>query len=213
MMPVGRDRLTICGGILLCLALVPRGPLVAVGQLDCTGVECPELRHCIEETLEVGSCCASCVRLGCECRGYMYYDCLRAGHRRGKVPAGTSYYVDGGSTECKCPPGGGDIDCSFIPCPRLPDNCIRTFQPRDGCPQCAELGCSSSGQRLPAGHTFRAEPCTVCRCLSSGSLTCTTEPGCDAVAPTHRLPALQKDRPGAPRVETEGRMPSADGRR
>ncbi|GCC21413.1 hypothetical protein chiPu_0019883 [Chiloscyllium punctatum] len=207
-MAEGRDRLTVCSGILLCLALVPRGLLVVVGQLDCTGVECPELRHCIEETLEVGSCCASCVQLGCECSGYMYYDCLRAGHRRGLVPARASYYVDGGSTECKCPPGGGDIECSFIPCPSLPENCIRTFQPQDGCPQCAELGCSSSGQRLPAGHSFRAEPCTVCRCLSSGSLSCSTEPDCDSVTPTPELSAFQKDPPGP-----EGRAPSADDRR
>ncbi|XP_078391236.1 fibulin-2-like [Cetorhinus maximus] len=202
--------LTVGGGILLCLALLPAGVL---GQRDCTGAECPELDNCIEETLETGACCAACLQLGCVCQGYTYYDCLRAGYRAGKIPAGASYYVDGGSTECKCPEGGGKILCSFIPCPDLPRNCIKTYQPPDGCPQCARLGCVSSGQQYPAGHSFRVEPCTVCHCLSSGSLRCTADAGCgeeEGVHPEGPSPGVLSDQKDTP---PEERAPSADGKR
>ncbi|XP_067832307.1 fibulin-1-like isoform X2 [Heptranchias perlo] len=211
---------TACGGILLCCALVMSG---ALAQNDCTGVECPALENCIEETLETGACCASCLQWGCKCEGYEYYDCLYAGHRGGKVPAGTSYYVDSGSTECKCPEGGGKIRCSFIPCPELPKNCIKSFQPHDGCPQCARLGCVSSGHKYPAGHSFRVEPCTVCHCLSSGSLMCTPDPdpGCgreeNGLEPTDGVLSDQKDpsrgQGAEARRETEERAAPTDGKR
>ncbi|XP_067880259.1 fibulin-1-like [Heterodontus francisci] len=215
----GRGSLTVSGGILLCLALALTS---ALGQRDCTGVQCPPLENCIEETLEAGACCASCVRVGCECQGYMYYDCLRAGYRGGKIPAGASYYVDGGSTECKCPEGGGRIDCSFIPCPELPKNCIRTYQPQDGCPQCAGMGCVSSGEQYPVGHSFRVEPCTVCQCLGSGSLTCSEDPDCGQEGgrlegPTDGVLSDQKDPAGGQqhdrREETDERETSSDGKR
>uniref|UniRef100_UPI00398ECC8F fibulin-2-like n=1 Tax=Pristiophorus japonicus TaxID=55135 RepID=UPI00398ECC8F len=195
-------------GILLCAAA---GLLLAsgvAGQRDCTGVECPPLENCIEETLEAGACCATCERAGCLCQGYEYYDCLNAGHRGGKVPAGESYYVDHGSTECKCPEGGGQIGCSFIPCPQLPANCVRSFRPQDGCPQCARLGCLSGGHTYPAGHTFRAEPCTVCRCLSSGALSCSPAPGCPAQTRTASpVPAERREAP----AEGQGREGRAEG--
>ena len=35
-------------------------------------------------------------------------------HRDKKVPEGESYNVDGGSTVCNCPMGGGQILCRFI---------------------------------------------------------------------------------------------------
>ncbi|XP_038638498.1 fibulin-1-like [Scyliorhinus canicula] len=207
--------LTIWGGILLCLAVLPAAVLC---QQDCTGVYCPELENCIEETLEIGACCATCLQRGCACQGYMYYDCLRAGYRSGKIPALVSYYVDGGSTECKCPEGGGKILCSFIPCPELPGNCIKTYQPPDGCPQCARLGCVSSGQRYPAGHSFHVEPCTVCRCLSSGSLMCTPDADCGQGGghplggPSQGVLADQKD-PRPPPAEMEEGAPPTDEKR
>ncbi|XP_051865033.1 fibulin-2-like isoform X2 [Pristis pectinata] len=162
-------------GILLCAALAlsvaPPGP-------DCTGVVCDELHDCIEETLEPGACCAHCLRRGCVCRGYEYYDCLQAGFQQGRVPGGTSYHVDSGSTVCRCPEDGGQISCSFIPCPKLPDNCAQVFRPRRGCPQCARLGCLSGGLLRPAGHSFSPQPCILCRCLPTGDLSCSPQPGC-----------------------------------
>ncbi|XP_072136470.1 fibulin-2 isoform X1 [Mobula birostris] len=150
-------------------------------QKDCTGVTCPLLEFCIEEVLEPGSCCATCMQYGCACEGYQYYDCIHAGFRDGKVPEGSSYFVDFGSTECACPSGGGKIGCYFIPCPELPQNCIEVLESDEGCQQCAKVGCLHDGQKYTAGHTFHMPPCKVCHCDNSGGdLLCYTLPNCDA---------------------------------
>lgn len=152
-----------------------------LGQKDCTGVTCPLLEFCFEEVLEPGACCSSCVQHGCACEGYQYYDCVNAGFRDGKVPEGSSYFVDFGSTECACPSGGGIIGCYFIPCPELPQNCIEVMEPAEGCQQCAKVGCLHEGQKYMAGHTFRMPPCKMCHCGNSGGdLLCYTLPKCDA---------------------------------
>ncbi|XP_036386786.1 fibulin-2 [Megalops cyprinoides] len=149
-------------------------------QKDCTGVDCPVLDNCIEEVLEKGACCASCVQTGCTCEGYQYYDCVNAGFRNGKVPEGESYFVDFGSTECSCPQGGGRISCHFIPCPDIPANCIEVSEPADGCVQCERIGCVHNGQKYEAGHSFHMEPCEVCHCPNEGgSLMCYHIPDCD----------------------------------
>uniref|UniRef100_A0A9J7XFY4 Fibulin 2 n=1 Tax=Cyprinus carpio carpio TaxID=630221 RepID=A0A9J7XFY4_CYPCA len=149
-------------------------------QRDCTGVNCPELHNCIEEVLDTGACCATCMQTGCMCEGYQYYDCVSAGFRTGKVPEGESYFVDFGSTECSCPQGGGRISCHFIPCPELPANCIELLEPSDGCIQCERIGCVHEGQKYDAGHSFQIDPCQVCHCPNEGgNLMCYPIPNCD----------------------------------
>uniref|UniRef100_A0A8D0G5J5 Fibulin-2 n=1 Tax=Sphenodon punctatus TaxID=8508 RepID=A0A8D0G5J5_SPHPU len=148
---------------------------------DCTGVECKPLENCIEEVLEPGECCASCMQHGCTCEGYQYYDCVNVGFMNGKVPEGESYFVDFGSTECSCPKGGGKISCQFMLCPELPPNCIDAVLPADGCPQCGRIGCLHEDQKYVAGHTFHMPPCKVCHCPNSGGeLMCYQLPDCGA---------------------------------
>ncbi|XP_046731290.1 fibulin-2 isoform X2 [Silurus meridionalis] len=150
-------------------------------QKDCTGVECPLLDNCIEEVLENGACCATCLQTGCKCEGYQFYDCINAGFRSGRVPEGKSYFVDFGSTECSCPQGGGRISCHFIPCPEVPANCIEILQPADGCVQCERIGCLYEEQKYEAGHSFRMnQDCQVCHCPNNGgNLMCSPIPDCD----------------------------------
>lgn len=170
----GLIRTLLLGFILvLCLGM-------SMGQRDCTGVTCPVTDNCLEEVLEKGSCCATCLMRGCRCEGYQYYDCVNAGFRGGKVPEGESYYVDFGSTECSCPAGGGRITCHFIPCPDIPQNCIEVSTPADGCPECERIGCVHQNQKYEAGHTFQMSACEVCHCPNhGGSLMCSPVPGCD----------------------------------
>ncbi|XP_060017035.1 fibulin-2 isoform X3 [Lagenorhynchus albirostris] len=164
--------------VAVALALGP-SPSTAVPGQDCTGVECPPLENCIEEALEPGACCASCMQQGCACEGYQYYDCLQGGFVRGRVPAGQSYFVDFGSTECSCPPGGGKISCQFMPCPELPPNCIEALVAADSCPQCGQVGCVHSGRKYAAGHTVHLSPCRACHCPDAGGeLICYRLPDC-----------------------------------
>lgn len=150
-------------------------------QRDCTGVECPQLENCIEEVLESGGCCASCLQKGCTCEGYQYYDCINVGFKNGKVPEGESYFVDYGSTECSCPVGGGRISCHFISCPDIPPNCIEVLEPADGCMQCVRMGCVYDGQKYEAGHSFHMDSCQVCHCPNEGGeLMCYPVPDCDS---------------------------------
>ncbi|KAM7132535.1 fibulin-2 isoform 3-T3 [Molossus nigricans] len=152
---------------------------------DCTGVECPPLENCIEEALEPGACCARCLQRGCACEGYQYYDCLQGGFVRGRVPAGQSYFVDFGSTECSCPAEGGKISCQFMLCPELPPNCIEAVVAADSCPQCGQVGCVHSGRKYAAGHTVHLPPCRACHCPDSGGeLICYQVPSCQEAAPT-----------------------------
>ncbi|NXR06201.1 FBLN2 protein, partial [Semnornis frantzii] len=152
-------------------------------QGDCTGVECQPLENCIEEVLEPGACCATCLQHGCTCEGYQYYDCVNVGFVNGKVPEGQSYFVDFGSTECSCPKRGGKISCQFMLCPELPPNCIDAVVPADGCPQCGRIGCLHEGQKYVAGHTFHMPPCKVCHCPNAGGeLMCYQLPDCNSLA-------------------------------
>ncbi|XP_039972401.1 fibulin-2 isoform X2 [Xiphias gladius] len=153
---------------------------VCLCQRDCTGVDCPLLDNCIEEVLEKGACCASCLQKGCTCEGYQYYDCINAGFKNGKVPEGDSYFVDYGSTECSCPAGGGRISCHYISCPDMPPNCIDVSEPADGCMQCERIGCVHGRQKYEAGHSFHIDPCRVCHCPNEGGkLMCYPVPDCD----------------------------------
>ncbi|XP_026857595.2 fibulin-2-like isoform X2 [Electrophorus electricus] len=164
--------LVIVWALQLCLP-------TCLGQRDCTDVDCPVLENCIEEVLEKGDCCVSCVQRGCKCEGYQYYDCISAGFRNGRVPEGKSYLVDFGSTECYCPTGGGRIACHFIPCPDIPSNCIDLSEPTEGCAHCLRIGCVYRSQKYEAGHSFHMDPCQVCHCPNDGGdLMCSTIPEC-----------------------------------
>lgn len=97
----------------------------------------------------------------------------------GRVPAGQSYFVDFGSTECSCPPGGGKISCQFMLCPELPPNCIEAVVVADSCPQCGQVGCVHSGRKYAAGHTVHLSSCRACHCPDAGGeLICYQLPGC-----------------------------------
>ncbi|KAK9514879.1 hypothetical protein VZT92_025562 [Zoarces viviparus] len=151
-----------------------------LSQKDCAGVDCPVLQGCIGTVSEKGTCCPTCAQRGCTCEGYQYYDCVRAGFRKGKVPEGEAYFVDFGSTECVCPQGGGKISCNFIPCPEIPPNCIEIVQPADGCQQCGQIGCTHGSKKYDAGHSFQKDRCQVCHCPNDGGrVTCSPIPGCD----------------------------------
>ncbi|XP_063094027.1 fibulin-2 isoform X2 [Cavia porcellus] len=164
--------------VTLAVVIGPRRGMAGPWQ-DCTGVQCPLLENCIEEALEPGACCATCVRHGCACEGYQYYDCVQGGFVDGRVPAGQSYLVDFGSTECSCPPGGGKISCQFMLCPELPPNCIETVVVADSCPQCGQVGCIHSSRKYPAGHTIHLSACRACHCPDAGGeLICYHLPGC-----------------------------------
>lgn len=163
-------------------------------QRDCTGAECQPLENCIEDVLEPGECCATCLQHGCTCEGYQYYDCVNVGFVNGKVPEGQSYFVDFGSTECSCPKGGGKISCQFMLCPELPPNCIDAVVPADGCPQCGRIGCLHEGHKYVAGHTFHMPPCKVCHCPNAGGeLMCYQLPDCDTFALNTASPGDAED--------------------
>uniref|UniRef100_A0A6Q2X8X7 Fibulin 2 n=1 Tax=Esox lucius TaxID=8010 RepID=A0A6Q2X8X7_ESOLU len=148
-------------------------------QKDCTGVDCPELVNCLEERLEAGACCTTCLQKGCTCEGYQYYDCVHAGFNNGKVPEGQSYFVDFGSTECLCPVGGGRIGCHFMPCPEVPPNCVEVSEPADGCVTCQRIGCVHDNKKYEAGHSFHLEACQVCHCpTDGGQMICYPVPDC-----------------------------------
>ncbi|XP_033858295.1 fibulin-2-like isoform X2 [Acipenser ruthenus] len=178
-------------------------PSPPVPTMDCTAVQCLPLETaCIEEGAPSGdrgtlqhsspdtaSCCPVCLKKGCRCRGYQLWDCISAGYTEGTVPAGGSYLVDSGSTECSCPARvGGEIECRFLPCPELPPNCLEVWDPLEepqsvqggvGCPQCKKTGCVIDGRELEEGESFAVPPCKVCSCLGSGALQCTPEKDCE----------------------------------
>uniref|UniRef100_A0A8C5WLB7 Fibulin 2 n=1 Tax=Leptobrachium leishanense TaxID=445787 RepID=A0A8C5WLB7_9ANUR len=170
---------------------------VSLAQKNCTKDKCQQPENCIEEVLEDGTCCPTCAQHGCLCEGYQYYDCLNVGFKDGKVPEGESYFVDFGSTECSCPPGGGRISCHFIPCPELPPNCIDVIQPADGCVQCGRIGCIHGDEKYEADHTFHMSPCKFCHCPNSGGeLMCYAVPDCDVSKVSHDSdPEKQYDYP------------------
>uniref|UniRef100_A0AAZ3SKI1 Fibulin 2 n=1 Tax=Oncorhynchus tshawytscha TaxID=74940 RepID=A0AAZ3SKI1_ONCTS len=177
----------------------------SLGQKDCTGVDCPDLSNCIEERLEAGACCTTCVQTGCTCEGYQYYDCVHAGFKNGHVPEGQSYFVDFGSTECSCPEGGGRIGCHFMPCPDVPANCIEVSEPADGCVTCERIGCVHDNQKYEAGHSFHLVACEACHCPSDGGqLMCYPVPGCDSSNPAdpHKpmLATIQEGHPTYPPI-------------
>lgn len=180
-----------------------------LGQKDCTGQDCPRLDNCIEEVLESGACCATCLQQGCTCEGYQYYDCINAGFNNGKVPEGELYLVDSGSTECLCPAGGGRISCRFILCPDVPPHCIELSDSTEACPHCLRAGCVYDNQKYEAGHSFHMDPCQVCHCPNDGGdLMCSVIPGCSSE--TFKIPEEKQNDLHISKHENAGDFPSKD---
>ncbi|XP_034168100.2 fibulin-2 [Pangasianodon hypophthalmus] len=180
-----------------------------LGQKDCTGVDCPLLDDCIEEVLESGACCATCLRRGCTCEGYQYYDCISAGFKNGKVPERESYLVDSGSTECWCPAGGGRISCRFIPCPDVPPHCIELSDSTEACPHCLRIGCVYENQTYEAGHSFHMDLCQVCHCPNNGGdLMCSVIPDCSLEKV--KKPEVKENELHISKHENPGDLPSED---
>ncbi|XP_051789547.1 fibulin-1-like [Erpetoichthys calabaricus] len=170
---------------------------------SCAQVHCPPMpSNCIETGIRslTGSssadatCCPVCLTRGCKCQGYQLWDCIAGGYPSGKVPAGGSYLVDSGSTECRCPSRtGGHIICHFLPCPELPPNCLEVWKPQRSsgqgglgseCPQCLRTGCLSNGRQVDEGHTDFVDSCTLCHCQAGGTLLCAPKPDCEEEAGT-----------------------------
>lgn len=180
-----------------------------LGQKECTGVDCPRLDSCIEEVLESGACCATCLQRGCTCEGYQYYDCISAGFKNGKVPEGKSYLVDSGSTECSCPAGGGRISCRFILCPDVAPHCIEMSDSTEACPHCLRLGCVYGNQKYEAGHSFKMDLCQVCHCPNDGGdLMCSVIPDCSSE--TDKNPDVKENDLQISKHDNPGDSPSED---
>ncbi|XP_053924793.1 von Willebrand factor C and EGF domain-containing protein isoform X2 [Cuculus canorus] len=132
------------------------------GNVSCISPECP-----------LGSCpsssppdCCSCQPAKCSFRGRTY------GH-------GARFSLDGDDcTTCVC--RGGEVECSFAPCPVL--DCPqhqRHLSPGQCCVTCREppapTGCfmDDNGVEFPVGQIWSpGDPCELCICQADGSVSC-----------------------------------------
>ncbi|XP_039631488.1 fibulin-1-like isoform X2 [Polypterus senegalus] len=202
------EAMTIPFLVISCLMIITQvngSPAPA----SCAQVHCPPMpSNCIEAGIRslTGSssadatCCPVCLTRGCKCQGYQLWDCIAGGYPSGKVPAGASYLVDSGSTECRCPSRtGGHIICHFLPCPELPPNCLEVWKPQRSsgqggseseCPQCLRTGCLNNGRQVDEGHTDFVDSCTLCHCQAGGTLVCAPKPDCKEEAGTSHTKQL-----------------------
>merc|ERR1719376_411827 len=159
---------------------------------DCNN--CPELKNCLNITDT--DCCPKCEQYGCICQGYQSYDCIDNGYKDKKVPEGESYNVDGGSTVCNCPMGGGQILCSYvdvsvessnsragqqltIKCMPVARGCYKTLMRYDGCEECLIFGCEMNGVKTKAGDRYQSDECTDCFCPDlGGEFVCRQKESC-----------------------------------
>ncbi|XP_054684120.1 von Willebrand factor C and EGF domain-containing protein isoform X3 [Grus americana] len=132
------------------------------GNISCISPECPP-----------GSCpsaspadCCSCQPAKCSFRGRTYAH-------------GTRFNLDGDDcTICVC--RGGEVECSFAPCPVL--DCPqhqRHLGPGQCCFTCrdppAPAGCfvDDNGVEFPVGQIWSpGDPCELCICQADGSVSC-----------------------------------------
>ncbi|XP_068255642.1 von Willebrand factor C and EGF domain-containing protein [Nyctibius grandis] len=132
------------------------------GNVSCISPECPP-----------GPCpstsptdCCSCQPAKCSFRGRTY-------------PHGARFSLDGDDcTTCVC--RGGEVECSFAPCPVL--DCPqhqRHLGPGQCCFTCrdppAPAGCSvdDNGVQFPIGQIWSpGDPCELCICQADGSVSC-----------------------------------------
>ncbi|NXS90052.1 VWCE protein, partial [Erpornis zantholeuca] len=132
------------------------------GNISCLSPECPP-----------GSCpgpspadCCSCAPGKCNFRGRTYAH-------------GARFSLDGDDcTTCVCQ--GGEVECSFTPCPML--DCPqhqRHLGPGQCCSTCrdppAPTGCflDDNGTEFPVGQIWSpGDPCELCICQADGSVSC-----------------------------------------
>ncbi|XP_037993229.1 von Willebrand factor C and EGF domain-containing protein isoform X2 [Motacilla alba alba] len=132
------------------------------GNISCLSPECPP-----------GSCpssspsdCCSCNPEKCNFRGRTYAH-------------GARFSLDGDDcTTCVCQ--GGEVECSFTPCPVL--DCPqhqRQLGPGQCCSTCrdppAPAGCflDDNGVEFPVGQIWSpGDPCELCICQADGSVSC-----------------------------------------
>ncbi|XP_031967662.1 von Willebrand factor C and EGF domain-containing protein isoform X2 [Corvus moneduloides] len=132
------------------------------GNVSCLSPECPP-----------GSCpspspadCCSCTPEKCNFRGRTYAH-------------GAQFSLDGDDcTTCVCQ--GGEVECSFTPCPVL--DCPqhqRHLGPGQCCSTCrdppAPAGCflDDNGVEFPVGQIWSpGDPCELCICQADGSVSC-----------------------------------------
>ncbi|KAF3855705.1 hypothetical protein F7725_016428 [Dissostichus mawsoni] len=155
--------LFLCSSVCLC-------------QRDCTGVDCPQLDNCIEEVLDSGSCCASCLQKGCMCEGYQYYDCLHAGFKNGKVAEGESYLL---TTAAQSASAQQEEEESAVTSSAVLI-CRQTASMSLSLWTCERVGCIYDEQKYDAGHSLNTDPCQVCHCPpEGGKMMCYPVPECD----------------------------------
>ncbi|XP_064019389.1 LOW QUALITY PROTEIN: von Willebrand factor C and EGF domain-containing protein [Pogoniulus pusillus] len=129
---------------------------------------------CITPECLPGSCpssspadCCSCQPAKCSFQGRSY-------------PHGAHFSLDGDEcTICTC--RGGEVECSFSPCPVL--DCPqhqRLLRPGQCCFTCqdppAPAGClmDDNGVEFPVGQIWSpGDPCELCICQADGSVSCT----------------------------------------
>ncbi|NXG13881.1 VWCE protein, partial [Grallaria varia] len=132
------------------------------GNVSCLSPECPP-----------GSCpssspsdCCSCHPGKCSFQGHMYAH-------------GARFSLDGdGCTTCVCQ--GGEVECSFTPCPVL--ECPQHqwhLRPGQCCSSCRDppvpTGCflEEHGVEFPVGQLWSpGDPCELCICQADGSVSC-----------------------------------------
>uniref|UniRef100_A0A8D0HSV1 von Willebrand factor C and EGF domains n=1 Tax=Sphenodon punctatus TaxID=8508 RepID=A0A8D0HSV1_SPHPU len=132
------------------------------GNVSCISPECPP-----------GPCpspaqsnCCPCQPAGCHFHGQMYTE-------------GAEFSLDGDDcTTCVCQ--GGEVECSFTPCPTL--ECPRDdwlLSPGQCCFTCREAapvsGCfiDDNGVEFPIGQIWSpGDPCELCICQADGTVSC-----------------------------------------
>ncbi|XP_014734199.1 PREDICTED: von Willebrand factor C and EGF domain-containing protein [Sturnus vulgaris] len=132
------------------------------GNVSCLSPECPP-GSCPSPSL--ADCC-SCNPEKCNFRGRTYVH-------------GARFSLDGDDcTTCVCL--GGEVECSFTPCPML--DCPqhqRHLRPGQCCSTCrdppAPAGCflDDNGVEFPVGQIWSpGDPCELCICQADGSVSC-----------------------------------------
>ncbi|XP_029876127.1 fibulin-2-like [Aquila chrysaetos chrysaetos] len=145
---------------LACLLLRAAAPKPTCDPGTCA--PCPG-RDDAEGPTAAGSCCPPCPA-PCACPRYLESDCEMQGFAGGRVPVGTSFYIDFARKLCTCQPGG-DIACAPL-CPRLPPSCQAVGSPvADGCPRCVCY--DEEEMAVPAG-TVTARGGQICTCPPQG---------------------------------------------
>nr|XP_054096930.1 von Willebrand factor C and EGF domain-containing protein isoform X3 [Callithrix jacchus] len=148
------------------------------GNVSCISPECPPGPCQTSPQLD----CCTCVPVRCYFHGRWYED--------GAV-------FSGGGDECTtCVCQNGEVECSFMPCPKLA--CPREewrLGPGQCCFTCQEptpaTGCSldDNGVEFPIGQIWSpGDPCELCICQADGSVSCKRTDCVDSCPHPIRIP-------------------------